>query len=413
MKVILAVNAGSSSVKLSAYTQSGVESPAEIAHAEVSKLGSEDACLEYARQGEHVRDEEAGKAGGSHETAFQEMVDLLVQDPKLCQIQDRTDIDMICHRIVHGGDYQDCQVITAQMYRQLEDLVDLAPLHNGSAMEIVRCCFRVLPKCENVACFDTQFHKTIPRHISTYPIKASRNSLHKYGFHGLSYAFMVRQAAHYLGKDPGALNMIALHLGSGASACAIKNGCSRDTSMGLTPVSGLPGATRSGSIDPSLVFHYTNSAAELSPSLSSSSTKGLHISRAEEILNTESGWAALAGTRDFAAIAASKDVEKKLAFDLFVDRICGFVGSYYVSLRGTVDALVFAGGIGEKSPRLRSAVVEGVACLGFSLDKNANLQKMSQTIEEITGPNAQHRILVCQTDEQLEMVSLCSKRSGA
>ncbi|OAA56756.1 Aliphatic acid kinase, short-chain [Cordyceps fumosorosea ARSEF 2679] len=179
--------------------------------------------------------------------------------------------------------------------------------------------------------------------------------------------------------------------------------------MGLTPVSGLPGATRSGSIDPSLVFHYTNSAGKLS----SSSTKDLHISRAEEILNKESGWAVLAGTRDFAAIAASNDAQKKLAFELFVDRVCAFVGSYYVSLRGNVDALVFAGGIGEKSAQLRSAILEGVACLGFSLNKHANQRKMSQTIEEITGPDARHRILVCQTDEQLEMVRLCSRRLGA
>jgi acetate kinase len=253
MKVIIAVNAGSSSVKLSAYIEEDAGEPTEISRAEVSAIGGESARLKYSRNGESVKDEKAEKAGESHDAAFRQLIDLLVQDSKLQQVQDRDDVGLICHRIVHGGDYKDCQTITAETYERLEELVDLAPLHNECAMGIIRCCFKLLPESRNVACFDTQFHKTIPKHIATYPINqevASRNGLRKYGFHGLSYAYMTRQTALHLGKDVETLNMIALHLGSGASACAIKNGCSWDTSMGLTPVSGLPGATRSGSIDP-------------------------------------------------------------------------------------------------------------------------------------------------------------------
>ncbi|KAJ6787428.1 hypothetical protein PWT90_03268 [Aphanocladium album] len=412
MRLIIAVNAGSSSVKLSAFSQREKESPTEIAHAEVSALGGgESSRLQYSKNGEFVKDEKAGKAGESHDAAFREMVDLLVEDSEVRQVQERNDIGLVCHRIVHGGDFEDCQTITEETYQQLEELVDLAPLHNSSAMGIIRCCFKLLPYSRNVACFDTQFHKTIPKLVATYPIDqgvASRNGLRKYGFHGLSYAYITRQTAQHLGKDAHRLNIIALHLGSGASACAIRNGCSWDTSMGLTPLSGLPGATRSGSIDPSLVFHYTNSAGKLS----SSSTSDLHISRAEEILNSESGWHALTGTKDFRAIAASNDANHKLAFDLFVDRICAFVGSYYVALRGEVDALVFAGGIGEKSSQLRSAVVDCVGCLGFSLDESANDRGMSRTIEEISVRGARHRVLVCHVNEQLEMARLCGQTTG-
>lgn len=137
--------------------------------------------------------------------------------------------------------------------------------------------------------------------------------------------------------------------------------------------------------------------------LSPASTKELHISRAEEILNKESGWKSLTGTTNFGTIAASSDPTHELAFDLFVDRICGFVGTYYVTLRGQVDALVFAGGIGEKSERLRAAVVEQCQCLGFEIDEGRNGKKIEGVVQDVGRDGAPHRVLVCQTDEQFEM----------
>jgi acetate kinase len=154
------------------------------------------------------------------------------------------------------------------------------------------------------------------------------------------------------------------------------------------------------------VFHYTNEAGKLSPA----STQQLHISKAEEILNKHSGWKSLTGTTDFGVIAASEDGQHKLAFDIFVDRICGFVGSYYVSLQGQVDALVFAGGIGEKSDKLRNAVVERASCLGFAIDGERNRSQISDVVQDIGGSDARHRVLVCQTDEQFEMARLCANR---
>lgn len=187
--------------------------------------------------------------------------------------------------------------------------------------------------------------------------------------------------------------MISLHLGSGASAAAILNGKSVDTTMGLTPLEGLPGATRSGSIDPSLVFHYTSDAS----SLARSSTKELHISVAEEILNKRAGWHSMVGTTDFGKVVKGMhkgDERMKLVFDLFVDRVVGYIGNYFVKLGGNVDALTFSGGIGERSEDLRRAVIDKVACLGFRLDDSP-----ANTNGAVTrlGPN----VLLIKTNEEV------------
>ncbi|CAK7267603.1 hypothetical protein SEPCBS119000_002638 [Sporothrix epigloea] len=426
-KIVLSVNAGSSSVKISVYSVAshGAE-PRQLAEAQVNGLTAPPPQVDYCRQ---VDKEEEGTATTvtvyknepldhvkldgkspeiqSQEDAFALLLQLFVNDPELAAIQSQDDIAIVTHRIVHGGSYTEPQIVVDDTYAHIEALNDLAPLHNARSLDIVRSCLSKLPKATNVACFDSQFHATLPPHIRTYPIDpkiAEANMLRKYGFHGLSYAFITRAAAEFLGKDVQNTSIIALHLGSGASACAIRNGKSWDTSMGLTPLAGLPGATRSGSVDPSLVFHYASDVGGLAPA----STSDLHISRAEEILNKEAGWKALTGTTNFGDIAAAGPDKPghQLAFDLFVDRVCGFVGSYYVSLQGQVDALVFAGGIGERSDRLRQAVVEQCACLGFSIDKTANEEAAhaAGTVMDLTSKSGgQHRVLVCRTDEQLEM----------
>ncbi len=356
------------------------------------------------------------------------MLDELITDKEFDAINRKEDIAIVCHRVVHGGDYETPQVIDADTYHHLEALTDLAPLHNASALEIVKFLLKELPAARNVAVFDSEFHQTIPEHIRTYPIDqeiAKSNKLRKYGFHGISYSFITRSVARFLGKKEEETSLILLHLGSGASACAVKNGKSWDTSMGLTPLAGLPGATRSGSVDPryspsfpslsngflfryscenSLVFHYASDVGKLSPS----STESLHISRAEEILNKESGWKSLTGTTNFGTIASSTDPKMVLAFDIFVDRILSYVGSYYVTLNGKVDALVFAGGIGEKSAKLRNKVVEEAECLGFEIDKEANSKQIEDVVQEVGKKGAKHRTLVCQTDEQFEMARYCT-----
>lgn len=187
------------------------------------------------------------------------MLNTLIEDKELSAVGKKEDVAIACHRVVHGGDYDTPKVINEETYHHLEELTDLAPLHNASALEIVKFCIKELPATKNVAVFDSQFHQTLPEYIRTYPINqeiAKANKLRKYGFHGISYSFITRSVAEYLGKEKGETSLIVLHLGSGASACAIKGGKSWDTSMGLTPLAGLPGATRSGSVDPRYVFLY-------------------------------------------------------------------------------------------------------------------------------------------------------------
>lgn len=214
-----------------------------------------------------------------------------------------------------------------------------------------------------------------------------------------------------------------MHLGSGASVCAIKNGKSLDTSMGLTPLTGLPGATRAGGVDPSLIFHYTNKAGRISHD--KSQAVNVPVTLAEEILNKKSGWKAITGTTDFGEVVknmkanadkvakgeASEDEAKwALAFNLFTDRVIDFVGAYYLKLEGKVDAVVFSGGIGERSVELREFVMGKMACFGIAFDKDRNeaVDKQGGEVVEIGKPEEERRVLVCRTEEQLEMARECS-----
>lgn len=258
MAIILSINAGSSSVKVSVYSASSTSSslPNQLAEAEISGLTAPPAKLKYSAGATNIKGKEIQDIN-SQADAFNNILDQLTDDKSLTEISNRDHITHACHRVVHGGDYPDAHVIDDDTYHHLEDLTELAPLHNASALAIVKACMKLLPKAKNIAYFDSSFHASMPDAVRTYPIDqevANRNKLRKYGFHGISYAFITRSVAEFLKKDVGELSIIALHLGSGASACAVQNGKSLDNSMGLTPLAGLPGATRSGDVDPRLVF---------------------------------------------------------------------------------------------------------------------------------------------------------------
>lgn len=254
-KIILSVNAGSSSVKISAYLAEKGAEPRQLAETQMSGLTAPPPQLDYVRGSKNVyKDKGVKETVASQTDAFKILLNTLIDDSELPEIQRKEDIAIITHRIVHGGDYDTHKVITDETYHHLEELNELAPLHNVKSLEIIESCIKtLLPSTVNVAHFDTQFHHTLPQHIFTYPIDpaiATKNHLRKYGFHGISYAYILRATARFVKKPVEETSIIALHLGSGASACAIKNGKSWDTSMGLTPLAGLPGATRSGSVDP-------------------------------------------------------------------------------------------------------------------------------------------------------------------
>ncbi|KAJ5643880.1 uncharacterized protein N7484_006387 [Penicillium longicatenatum] len=407
-KYILAVNAGSSSVKVTFYAYENP--PRAIADAQVSGITAPPPAFKYRRGPEKIQEDLKQKLN-TPQDAFKYILQRCFNDPELAEVASEADLAYICHRVVHGGDYKEAVTINDESLHHLEELEDLAPLHNFSALEIIRLCKKELPSVASITFFDSAFHQTMPAHVKTYPIDqeiAKANGLRKYGFHGISYSFILRSVAQFLGKPTESTNVIAMHIGSGASICAIKDGKSIDTSMGLTPLAGLPGATRSGSIDPSLVFHYTSEAGKLSPG----STKEMHISTAEEILNKKSGWKALTGTTDFAKIAVSDAPDThKLAFDIVVDRILGYIGSYYVKLNGQVDAIVFAGGIGEKSALLRRTLVEQCRSLGVAIDPGANDKGPGdETVKDISLDGKGPRVLICQTDEQFEMAySVCAR----
>jgi acetate kinase len=253
-KIILSVNAGSSSVKISVYSASQGQEPKELAETQIDGLTAPPPQLQYKRGSQSIcKDKKLEEKISNQNDAFKYMLDELINDKEFSAINKTEDIAIVCHRVVHGGDYETPQIINEDTYHHLEALTDLAPLHNASALDIVKYLLKELPKTKNVAVFDSEFHQTIPEHIRTYPINqeiAKKNKLRKYGFHGISYSFITRSVAEFLGKKEGETSLIVLHLGSGASACAVKNGRSWDTSMGLTPLAGLPGATRSGSVDP-------------------------------------------------------------------------------------------------------------------------------------------------------------------
>ncbi|KAK5046515.1 hypothetical protein LTR84_008318 [Exophiala bonariae] len=407
--IILSINAGSSSLKTTVFkeVQDGEEKQLQrLASAQISAINQPPAQFKYVR-GDHKKSSEAGSIH-DHKEAFEYVLNAFLSDPDIPEVASKDDFHYACHRTVQGGDFEDDQLIDKSTFEKIEKLSDLAPLHNASAVSLMTACHEDLPKVVNVACFDSGFHHTMPDYVKTYAIDqkiAKEKGLRKYGFHGLSYKYITRRVAEDLGKPQSEINLIALHLGSGASACAIKNGQSIDTTMGLTPVSGLPGGSRSGDIDPSLVFHYTSDASALSPS----STKDLHISTAEDILNRRSGWLALTGTSDFSKIADPKAPDThQLAFNIFVDRVIGYIGNYYVKLEGRVDALVFAGGIGERSAYLRKVVTQKVACLGFTLDDEKNEGAADgNDVVDIGSDGKTPRTLVCETDEDFEMAYNC------
>lgn len=456
--LILALNAGSSSLKMTLYTRrdttrspeahnkdtSGIQID-RVLDASITNISSPPAIFKFkiprddatsSASAEAVNKEEEVISIEDHASAFAHFLRSLEQDASTRKDQ----IAYICHRVVHGGDYVEPVVIDNESYEAIEHLSDLAPLHNGAALSVIQACLKELPRATSIAYFDTMFHRSIPVHIASCALDqeiAKKRGLKKYGFHGLSYGYILRAVARYLKQPTEQLNLIVLHLGSGASICAIKNGQSLDTSMGLTPVSGLPGATRSGAIDPSLIFHYTNRAGRITHNPTAAAD--INVTVAEDIVNRKAGWNALAGTTDFGVVTANAELDdpspevalrnpNRLAYDLVVDRILNYIGSYHLKLDGEVDAIVFAGGIGEKSARLRETLAKKIRCIGFEFlneEKNEtigegtdedvysiSIQGTERSVSDAGRRGRRKEILVCHTDEQFEMAHDCAVTSG-
>jgi acetate kinase len=260
---------------------------------------------------------------------------------------DFSTLDAVGHRVVHGGEeFSHSVLIDESVEKTIEKLITLAPLHNGANLEGIRVARAKTPNIPHVAVFDTAFHSTMPKESSLYALPYEmyeKHNIRRYGFHGTSHSYVMKEAACTLLKDECCVNLITLHLGNGASACAIKNGKSIDTSMGFTPLEGLIMGSRSGDIDPAIVFYMQR---EL----------GMSLDAIENMLNKESGLYGICNQNDVRKILKSKNKNAQLALDMMVRRIQKYVGAY-LAILGSVDAIVFTGGIGYNSSYIREAVM--------------------------------------------------------
>ncbi|WP_033345534.1 acetate kinase [Catenuloplanes japonicus] len=306
-------------------------------------------------------------------------------------------LDAVGHRVVHGGaDFTRPTRIDDDVVRTIERLIPLAPLHNPANLAGIETARKLLPDVPQVAVFDTAFHSTLPPEASTYAIDmetATANRVRRYGFHGTSHAYVSRRTAALLNKDPEHTNVITLHLGNGASACAVEGGRSVATSMGLSPLEGLVMGTRSGSLDPAIIFHLHR-------------VGGLSLDEIDELLNKRSGLRGLAGVSDMREVERRRqqgDEAATLAFDVCTRRIKELVGSYYAVL-GRVDAITFTAGVGENSAAVRAAALAGLGALGIEVDADRNAAP-ERGERVVSSPESRVTVCVVPTDEELEIAT--------
>ncbi|HYJ76082.1 MAG TPA: acetate kinase [Kineosporiaceae bacterium] len=310
-------------------------------------------------------------------------------------LRDAGEVAAVGHRVVHGGDrFTAPTVVDDDVLAAVDELADLAPLHNPAAAAGIRAAREALPGVPQVAVFDTAFHATLPLAARTYAVPREwreRYGVRRYGFHGTNFAHVTTEAARLLGREPGEVNLVALHLGNGASACAIRGGTSVDTSMGLTPLAGLVMGTRSGDLDPSVPGYLARVA-------------GLGPEQVDDALEHASGLEGLAGVsdmRDLLQRRADGDPDAALAFDVYCHRVRSYVGAYLAVL-GRVDAVVFTGGVGEHTAPVRAASLAGLEGFGIVLDADRN-EAEGGGARRLGPDDAPVAVLVVPADEELEI----------
>jgi acetate kinase len=331
--------------------------------------------------------ERIGEDGGvaDHEAAVRQALDDIAGLPEPMAVG---------HRVVHGGSRFDAAtIVTPEVEQAIDDLSALAPLHNPANLQGIRAAQAVLD-VPQVAVFDTAFHRTIPLAAATYAIPAdlaAKHQVRRYGFHGTSHQYVSRAAAAFLGIPLESSRIIVLHLGNGASACAVRDGRSVDTSMGMTPLEGLVMGTRSGDIDPAAIFHLHRQA-------------GLGFDELEQLLNRSSGLKGLTGKgdmRDVQAAAAEGDRSAEEALAVYRHRLRHYIGAYFAELGG-LDALVFTAGVGENNSLLRRRTIEPLRHLGLHVDPDRN-EVASKAARRISTDDSPTAVLVVPTNEELEI----------
>ena len=381
---ILLLNCGSSSIKYQLLDPSE-EGPRAVGI--VQRIGLESSTIDH----------EVGDLEFHDDTHFADHTEAVAAVVKMFADHGPSldDVVAVGHRTVHGGStFVESVLIDDAVVATLEALSPLAPLHNPAGIAGIRGAQKALPDVPHVAVFDTAFFSTLPAASYTYAIPtevAAEYSIRRYGFHGTSHNFVSHQAAEFLGKPYDQTSQIVCHLGNGASISAIKDGVAVDTSMGLTPLEGLVMGTRSGDLDPGMIAYLHREA-------------GMSTDAIDTLLNKASGMLGLAGASDMRDVESAKDEgdeRAQLAWDVYIRRIVGYIGRYYVLLGG-IDALSFTAGVGENSAAVRRDVVEGLAVLGITLDTVSNTVR-SREPRAISTKDSSVAVLVIPTNEELQM----------
>ena len=386
---VLVLNSGSSSVK---YQLLDMRDSSRLATGLVERIGERSSRLRHTPLGGESR-EQTGPIT-DHEAALKAVAAELAQDGLGL---DSPELAAIGHRVVHGGKtFTEPTVIDERVLAEIERLIPVAPLHNPANLTGIRTARALRPDLPQVAVFDTAFHTTMPESAARYAIDVETADAHRvrrYGFHGTSHAYVSRATAQLLGRAPEDVNVIVLHLGNGASASAVRGGRCVDTSMGLTPLEGLVMGTRSGDMDPAVIFHLAR-------------VGNMSIDEIDTLLNKKSGLVGLCGDNDMREIRRridEGDERAALAFDIYIHRLKKYIGAYYAVL-GTVDAIAFTAGVGENAAPVRAAAVAGLETLGLAVDGELNAVRSDEP-RLISPADARVKVAVVPTDEELEIAT--------
>ena len=382
---ILVINAGSSSLK---YQLIEIEKETVLAKGVCERIGQESSLLKHKVPGRD--DIEIESVMKDHADAIKLVIDALTGDNGVIKSMD--EIDAVGHRVVHGAEtFNDSVLINDDVMKALEDCVPLAPLHNPANIIGINACAKVIPGVKQVGVFDTAFHSHMPSKAYMYavPYELYENDrIRRYGFHGTSHKYVAERAASMLGKDLKGLKIITCHLGNGSSIAAVMNGHSVDTTMGFTPLAGVPMGTRSGDIDPAILTFLMNN-------------KGMSAADVDALLNKKSGVFGIEGYSDFRDLTAGRnngDEKCALALDMFTYSVKKCVGAYAAAMGG-VDAIVFTAGVGENTPHIRASIVEGLEYMGVEIDNELN--EVWGEERDITKAGSRVKTLVIPTNEEL------------
>lgn len=386
--MILVLNCGSSSVK---YQLIDMDQEFALAKGSVERIGMSASVLTHIPHDRPAR--KTSREILDHIQAIDQVIIMLLSE-KYGVISDKSEINAVGHRVVHGGEsFTEPVMVTRELMGEIRNLIELAPLHNPHNIRGINAAKKNLPDIPQVAVFDTAFHSDIPPHAHIYGIPYQlykKYAIRRYGFHGPSHLFVSQMAAEKIGKPIEELKIITCHLGNGASVAAVDGGVSIDTSMGFTPLEGLLMGTRSGDADPAIILHIM-------------AREELNLHEASTLLNKHSGLIGISGlssdVREIQEAAVEGHPNAKLALDAYCYRIKKYIGSYAAAMGG-LDAVVFTGGVGQNSPIVRKSCLSNLKFLNLTVDNDKN-ESLDDGIGDITAADSKVRILVIPTNEEL------------